>query len=170
MKKLSSSFCGFLAGILLCSLVITAYAAKQIKSADYSNAKICFYGQEIPITAQLAVIKDTGADSTPKLYFPVELMEYMQFKIDWNDEKNTVNLTMSANSEDFQHSSNPSTLPEMSDIDKKALDIMQRTGNWGYIEAYLPKMTNGGIDAVVSSYNSKHINPKEHKKASNYYN
>lgn len=54
--------------------------------------------------------------------------------------------------------------------DVKALDIMQRTGNWGYIVIYLPEMTNAGIDAVVNSYNSKHPNSNEHKKASNYYN
>lgn len=66
----------------------------------------------------------------------------------------------------------PSTTPTVSEnsSDAQALDIMQRTGNWKYIEAYLPKMTNAGIDKVVSCYNSKHINANEHKKASDYYN
>ena len=170
MKKLSSGFCGFLVGVLFCSLVTTAFAASQIKSANYNDAKIYFYGQEVPITTQLAIIEDTGADSVPKLYFPVELMEYMQFKIDWNNEKNTVNLTMNANSENYQHPSNSSTLPGTSDVDATALDIMQRTGNWGYIETYFPTMSRQGIDAVVNCYNSKHPNPDEHKKASDYYN
>lgn len=56
-----------------------------------------------------------------------------------------------------------------SSADAQALDIMQRTGNWGYIEPYLPQMTNSGIDAVVNCYNSKHMNKNEHKKASDYY-
>lgn len=54
--------------------------------------------------------------------------------------------------------------------DATALDIMQRTGNWGYIETYFPTMSRQGIDAVVNCYNSKHPNPDEHKKASDYYN
>lgn len=56
-----------------------------------------------------------------------------------------------------------------SGLDAQALDIMQRTGNWGYIAGYLPEMTNAGIDAVVECYNSKHLDPSEHKKASDYY-
>lgn len=60
--------------------------------------------------------------------------------------------------------------PKVPDVDSQALDMMQRTGNWGYIEVYLPQMTNAGIDAVVNSYNSKHPNSSEHKKASDYYN
>lgn len=169
MKKLGAGFRGFLVGVLFCSLVTTAYAANQIHSANYSDAKIYFYGQEVSITAQLAIIEETGADSAPKLYFPAELMEYMQFDIAWDKEKNTISLTMNADSEDYQYPSNPSTLPTMSDIDKTAIDLMQRTGNWGYIESYLPQMSRAGVDAVVNCYNAKHQDPKEHKKASDYY-
>lgn len=55
-------------------------------------------------------------------------------------------------------------------VDVTAMDIMQRTGNWGYVEKYLPRMTDVGIYNVTALYNSKHSNQSEHKKASDYYN
>ena len=56
------------------------------------------------------------------------------------------------------------------DIDNKAIDIIQKTGNWTYIEPYLPYMSNEGIKNVVDIYNSKHMDVSEHKNASDYIN
>ncbi|MCT4509561.1 MAG: hypothetical protein N4A48_12565 [Tepidibacter sp.] len=54
------------------------------------------------------------------------------------------------------------------EADIKALDIIQKTGNWQYIEQYLPHMSTDAVKEVVKIYNSKHIDSSEHKKASDY--
>lgn len=46
---------------------------------------------------------------------------------------------------------------------------MQNTGNWGYIESYLPYISKEGTDAVIKCYNGNHLNKNEHKNASDYY-
>jgi hypothetical protein len=173
-SKFRSGAVGFIAGVVFCSFAVGAYAANTIKTASFTDAKIYFYGQEVSISAQPVVITEIGND-TQKLYFPTELMEYMQFIINWDKEKNTINLTMN-NGNGFNPSQYPdyvdgySTNAALSGADAEALDIMQRTGNWRYIQPYLPKMSNKGIDAVVACYNSKHPNKNEHKIASDYYN
>jgi len=95
-----------------------------------------------------------------------ELLEYMQFKVEWNRKDNTVNLTMNGQ----KSNKNIDVTPDSSDnqVDKKAIDIIQKTGNWKYIEQYLPEMSADGIKKVVEIYNSKHMNPSEHKNASDY--
>lgn len=54
------------------------------------------------------------------------------------------------------------------EIDAEAMETLKKTGNWGYIEKYLPQMTPNGIEKVVEIYNSKHENSSEHKKATDY--
>lgn len=52
--------------------------------------------------------------------------------------------------------------------DAEAIETMKKTGNWSYIEKSLPSMTADGVEKVVEIYNSKHTNPSEYKKASDY--
>jgi len=54
------------------------------------------------------------------------------------------------------------------EIDAEAIETINKTGNWGYIEKYIPHMTANGIEKVVEIYNSKHSDSSEHKKATDY--
>lgn len=139
----------------------------KVPSASYLSAAVYFDGEEVPLKSSLVqVSSDDGSD--PVLYMPMqEILEYMNFQVEWNARDNRVNLTM--NGYGGQKTEEPAGLPQ-NETDQTALDIMQRTGNWGYIEPYLPYMSNAGIDVVVASYNSKHMNASEHRKASVYYN
>ncbi|AOT71870.1 stalk domain-containing protein [Geosporobacter ferrireducens] len=165
MKKLDIKSLIF--GVIIGTLgVTTVFAAGGIKSATYSNSKVYFYGNEILLENPLVtIVKDGSSDG--QLYMPMrELLEYMQFKVEWNSEDGSVNLTMNGGN-NYKTIEVPSDISK-NEADTKALDIMQKTGNWGYIEPYLQYMSTDGIEKVVQLYNSKHINPSEHKKASDY--
>ncbi len=144
--------------------VSCVYAASSIKSAAYSDAKVYFYNEQVPLKNQLVSIQKQG-DNNAQLYMPVrELLEFMQFNVEYKN--NSVYLTMNGyNGNNFQ--STDTTFEN--DFDSKALEIMQKSGNWSYIEQYLPDMTEEGIKKVVEIYNSKHPNKSEHKKASDYF-
>lgn len=140
---------------------------EKIQSATYLSAKVYFNGEEIPLKRSLVQVSSNDGSDTV-LYMPMqELLEYMNFQVEWKAGDNRVDLTM--NGYGGQRTEDPAGLPQ-NETDQTALDIMQRTGNWGYIEPYLPYMSKTGIDAVVACYNSKHMNVQEHKKAADYYN
>lgn len=146
--------------------VSTVFATGEIKSATISNSKVYFYGNEVKLKDPLIEIVKDGS-SEAELYMPMrELLEYMQFKVELNSKDSSVNLTMNGNN-------NPKNIEVTPDIsknqaDKKAIEIIQKTGNWGYIEQYIPYMSADSVKKVVEIYNSKHMNPSEHKKASDY--
>jgi len=48
----------------------------------------------------------------------------------------------------------PSTLTT-AEADRRSADIMQRTGNWGYIEPYIPYLSEEGVARVECIYKSK---------------
>ncbi|SNS61301.1 hypothetical protein SAMN05446037_101476 [Anaerovirgula multivorans] len=170
MKKIhiKSLVLGLVIGIVG---ITTVFSTSEIKSATFSDSKVYFYGNEIPLKNSLVLIEKEG-NSDAQLYMPMkELLEYMQFNVQWNSSDSSVNLTMNAyNGYDNSNNANIPLDIETTDADKKALDIIQRTGNWGYIEPYLPYMSSDGIKKSVEIYNSKHMNPSEHKKASDYIN
>jgi hypothetical protein len=56
------------------------------------------------------------------------------------------------------------------ETDKKALDIMQRTGNWSYVEPLFTDMTPEGVQAVVNLYIQKTGNYKKAESALPYIN
>lgn len=144
----------------------TIPVAEGIKSAAITNDKVYFNKNEIKLKDPLITIVKDGS-SEAKLYIPMsEFLEYMNFKVEQNSKDSSVNLTMNGEN-------SPKDIEVASDISKneadaKAIEIIQKTGNWGYIETYLPHMTADGIERVVEIYNSKHINSSEHKKASDY--
>ncbi len=142
--------------------------AEGIKSAAITKDKVYFNGNEIKLKDPLiSIVKDESSEA--ELYIPMsEFLEYMNFKVERNSKDSSVNLTMNDqnNPENMEVSSDIST----NEADAKAIEIIQKTGNLGYVDKYLPHMTDGGIERVIEIYNSKHMNPSEHKKASDYIN
>lgn len=145
--------------------VITT-AIEGIKSASISSDKIYFNGNEVKLNNPLIrIVKDDNSEE--QLYMPMnEMLEYMQFKVQWNKKDSSVNLTMNGQNNKKSVEITPDSSNNQADA--KAIEIIQKTGNWRYIETYLPQMTPDGIEKVVEIYNSKHMNASEHKKASNY--
>ncbi|MEA4971906.1 hypothetical protein SDC9_73134 [bioreactor metagenome] len=72
--------------------ITTVFAAEEIKSATYSDAKIILDGVSIPLSNSLVgVVKEDEKDM--KLYVPVrELAEYLGYTVNWDKIQNTVNL------------------------------------------------------------------------------
>ncbi|OOM80158.1 hypothetical protein [Clostridium sp. BL-8] len=136
-----------------------------IRSAVINNSKIYFNGKEIELKKPLITIENDES-AEPQLYMPMdELLEYMHFQVEWNSQDNEVYLTMGQD--------NQKNKADMSDIsaneaDAEAIEIIQKTGNWSYIEKYISQMSDDGIERVVNIYNSKHIDPSQHKNASDY--
>lgn len=95
-----------------------------------------------------------------------ELLEYMNFKVEFDKEKESVYLIMGQTNNYNYNEPTGST----NEIDKEAIEIIQKTGNWSYIEKDIPNMSDEGIKKVVEIYNSKHMNISEHKKVSDYIN
>ncbi len=180
MKKfnIKSFICGLLVGTIS---VITAFAAGGIKSAVYSNSKVYFYGNEVSLKNSLVAIEKDGSTDS-QLYMPMrELLEYMNFNVEWNSNDGSVNLTMKGNNADSENNDyyngtynggydKPTSSISQKEADTRAIDIINRTGNWSYIEPYLPYMSPDGIKEAVEIYNSKHMNESEHKKAEDYIN
>lgn len=140
-------------------------SGEAVKSAVINNDKVYFNGKEIDLKKPLVTIEKDG-ESEPQLYMPMdELLEYMHFKVEFNNKDNAVYLTMS---QDNQQNAEAISSNSANEADAKAIDTIQKTGNWGYIEKYIPHMSADGIKQVVDIYNSKHSNPSEHKNASDY--
>lgn len=142
------------------------FATGEIKSATVSDAKVYFNGNEVKLNNPLiAVASDESSED--QLYMPMnELLEYMHFKVEWNSKDSSVNLTMGGqnSNKSIEITSDSSD----NQVDVKAIEIIQKTGNWKYIEPYLSGMSADGIKKVVEIYNSKHMNQSEHKNASDY--
>ncbi|WP_026896201.1 stalk domain-containing protein [Clostridiisalibacter paucivorans] len=151
-------------GISRTSEVSYASPSEKIESAIFNSSKVYFYEEEISLENPLVAIKK-NEDSEILLYAPMrEMLEYMQFNVKWNNEDNSVHLTMNG----YTNDNTISTTGNQNEVDMKALDIVQKTGNWKYIEEYLPHMSTDAIKKAVEIYNSKHINSSEHKDASDY--
>jgi hypothetical protein len=148
------------------SKVTNDFRAGETKVATISNAKVYFNGNEVKLKNPLITVSGDGS-SEEQLYMPMsELLEYMQFKVEWNSKDSSVNLTM--NGQDSNKNTEVTSYSSDNEIDTKAIEVIQKTGNWKYIEPYLSDMSADGITKVVEIYNSKHMNPSEHKKASDY--
>ncbi|QAA32286.1 hypothetical protein [Clostridium manihotivorum] len=138
----------------------------KIKSANFNNYKVYFNGKEIALNKPLVSIR-SEKDSEPQLYMPFdEILKYMHFNIKVVEKNNAVYLTMGQ--KDQLDASEDLSKLSGNEADLTAADIIQKTGNWSYIEKYLKYMTNDGIKKVVDIYNSKHDNAAEHKNAADY--
>ena len=99
MKRfdLKSLALGLIIGVIAIVGVNTVFAAGKIKSAEYSDVKVNFYGTEVPLKSALVAIQKDGSDDM-QLYMPLrEVLEYMQFNVDWNAKNRSVNITMKSN-------------------------------------------------------------------------
>lgn len=109
----------------------TIPTAEGIKSAAITKNKVYFNGNEIKLKAPLiSIVKDGSSEI--ELYMPMnELLEYMNFKVEWNSKDSSVNLTMNGQN----NSKNIEVTPDISknQADAKAIEIIQKTGNSGYI-------------------------------------
>ncbi|MCL2852827.1 MAG: hypothetical protein FWE20_07325 [Defluviitaleaceae bacterium] len=182
--NIKSAAVGFLIGTIG---VTTVFASTGISSANFSAARVYFYGREVPLENQLILITKDG-ETSAQMYMPMrELLENMNFIVEWDSENNAVNLTMMGNPGAVTNSpgesgnvqpqwiepgvlfgfeEHPSTLAQ-NEAGRRAIDIMQRTGNWRFIEVYLPYISNEDIQAVVDIFNSRQ-NPNNRKRAADY--
>ena len=198
MRKydLKSVFLGFVIAFVGLTAVYTVNATSSIRSASYSQTKVYWLGQEIPLENPLVSVVAEG-ETNARLYMPLrELLEFMNFIVEFDGQNNKVNLSMrgltgnvSADSSAYSnnnqtqpyawdstgiysggYSEDPATLSQ-AEADRRAVDIMQRTGNWSFIEPYLPHMSNEGITRMVDIFNSKRPNhPHQHRNARDYFN
>lgn len=166
MKKfdVKSVALGFIIGTIG---ITTAFAASGIKSATFNSSKVYFYGKEVPLKNQLVSIVKDG-ETNAQMYMPMrELLEYMNFIVEWNANDSSINLTMKGNNGSYNgNSSNtyggsynydPSKLSQ-SEADEKGIAIMDNSGTWGQqIEALLPYMTPAGVEKVVTIYLDRHL-------------
>ena len=191
---LKSVILGFVIAFTGLTAVYTVNAANSIRSASFSQARVYWMGQEVPLENPLVSVVAEG-ETNARLYMPLrELLEFMNFVVEWDGQNNRVNLSMlgmtgnvsgntstrSSNSQTHPYawdgvgvysggySEDPATLSE-AETDRRAVDIMQRTGNWRFIEPYLPYMSNQGIIQMVDIFNSKRP-PHQHRNARDYFN
>lgn len=143
--------------------------SEETANAQFSNSKVYFNGKEISLKKPLITITKND-NSESQLYIPAdEILEYMNFNVNWSSKDNCLYLTMGQyNGDNSEYLYD--TSEEETDINSKAINIIQKTGNWTYIEPYIPYMSEEGIKTVVNIYNSKHMDVSEHKNASDYIN
>ena len=163
MKKFSlkSIAIGLISGIAGTTAVLTVFATSSINSAVFSDAKVYLYGQEVSLENQLALIVKDG-ETDARLYMPVrELLEYMNFIVEWDGVANSVSLT----SNDFVAAQNNNTddrdvVTQNNNIDDRALLIIQSTGTWGpEIDMLIPQMTPKVVDEIVLIYLERQLFP-----------
>ncbi len=87
---------------------------------------VYFNGKEVQLEKPLAILKKDDS-SEEELYMPVdEILEYMNFKVQWNKEDNAVYLTMGQ----YKYADENTDLNiSDNDADSKAIEIIQKTGN-----------------------------------------
>lgn len=96
MKKFDVK--SLVAGIIIGSLgITTVFAATGIKSANLSNAKVTLNGVSLPLSKSLiSVTMDNEQNAS--LYVPAnELLINLGYIVDYDGEKNTVNLIPHSN-------------------------------------------------------------------------
>ena len=93
MKKLDIK--SVLVGFIIATVgVSTVFASSGIRSAEFSSVKVYFYGVQVPISGQMVLITKNG-ESNAQMYMPVrEVLEYMNFIVEWDAANNAINLTM----------------------------------------------------------------------------
>lgn len=168
MKKfdMKSAVFGFIIGTIgITAALTTVFATSGIRSANFSNARVYFYGQEVPLENQLVSIVREG-ESNARLYMPLrELLEYMNFIVEWDSETNSVNLTMRGNPGTHSPSTSTTTgltsntLPQ-NDADRRAISIIESSGTWSSeIDRLIPQMTPETVDRLVFTYLEKQLFP-----------
>lgn len=141
---------------------------EEVQCVYYNDSKVFFNENEIPLEHKL--IEAVSPDGTEAiLYMPLdEIMTYMNFDVEWNEDVDTVILSMGGYNQKTSEHENEVLDLTISELESNAIKLIQRTGNWDYIEPYLDDLSEDVIREIVRIYNSKHQNVSEHKKASDY--
>lgn len=175
MKKLDlkSLFVGIVIGIFCVGGAYAATNHPNIEKATYNDYKVFFYNEEIKLSAPLLEVQEEGSDYM-KLYVPVrEVLEYLNLNVDYDKEEMSLKLTMNSNNPlnigNLGNFGNIGTaIVSDGDKDAQAIQLMQKTGNWSYVEPLLKDLSDDAIRKVVDIYNSKHQDVAEHKNAEDY--
>ncbi|WP_432664157.1 hypothetical protein R9X47_26955 [Wukongibacter baidiensis] len=176
MKNFSvkSFVCGLTIGAIG---ITTVFASGGIKSAKYEDVKVYFNRSIIPLKDPIVAVVKDGEDKA-KMYMPLEeILKYLGYKVEPNSLDGSINIL----TESFGTTNNVSPVIEQipnrtnsdttrNETDKKALEIMQKTGNWSYVEDLFPSMTSGGVEEVVDLYIKKTGNYKQAEAALPYIN
>jgi len=168
---LKSIVLGLTLGILCVGSVTVASEDPELNEVQcvyYNDSKVFFNQNEIPLKHKLIeAVSPDGTEAT--LYAPLdEVLNYLNVKMEWNQDVDTVIL--------FTDMTSPSVADQQSDgfelttseLESNAIKLIQRTGNWDYIEPYLDDLSDDVIREIVRIYNSKHQNVSEHKNVYDY--
>ncbi len=154
MKKLYTKI--LVAGLAIAALgTISVSASAKIKSANYSNLKLYLDGKEIILENSLVSIVKDGSDSA-QIYMPMrELLEYLEYDVEWKSEDNSIHLLPK----------NTSTNLKTSEADKRGIEIMEKSGTWSgsgkdELDTLIPIMSPEAVDKVVMIYLERHLFPK----------
>lgn len=180
--NVKSLVCGLLLGALGTIGISTVYASGDIKLAKYENIKVSFNNSSVPLRNSLVSVVKNG-ENDANIYMPVtEILEYLGYNAKWNPSEHSINISTnnekkSANSTcDEKKIANSLQNPDNKNIaknqgDKLALEFMQKTGNWSYVEPLFPYMTPEGVKDVVDLYiNQKGGNRQKIESAIPYMN
>ena len=180
MKKFDpkSMVVGFVIGIIGVAAVFTVNAASTIRSASFATTKVYFYGNEVPLENPLASIVGEG-ETNARLYMPLrELLEYMNFIVEWDGQNNSVNLTMRGNPGNEGNTSNQSNSNTtnrqpntggnqwfirdytQTQANERAITVITDSGTWGpEIDWLIPQMSPDAVYEMVSIYLDKQLFP-----------
>ncbi len=169
MRKFNvkSFTCGLLIGIIG---IATVYATGGMESAE---VKVLFNSSIIPLKNSFIAVD--GKDEA-KMYMTVkEILEYLGYNVEWNGSKRSIIISTKTTGSihgsstaiaPLQNITNNSTTKN--ETDKQALEIMQKTGNWNYVEPFFPSMTSQGVEEVVVLYIQKTGNYEQAEAALPY--
>ena len=175
MKKinLKSMMVGFFIGVIGMATALTVFASTGIRSAILSDTRVYFYGQQVPLENQLILIAKYG-EANAQMYMPLrELLEYMNFIVEWDGENNSINLTMrnihnttardynlNNNNTATQHNFPSSDASPQNNADRRAIDIIEMSGTWGpEVDRLIPQMTPEVVDRIVFTYLGRQLFP-----------
>ncbi len=168
---LKSLVLGLTLGLLCVGTVTIASedpALEKVKCVYFNDSKVYYNQNEVPLNHKLIeAVSPDGSEAV--LYMPLEeIMTYFNFDVEWNQDVDTVILSMQDFSQTNEGSQNMALDLTTSELENNAIKLIQRTGNWDYIEPYLDDLSDDVVREVIRIYNSKHNDISEHKKISDY--
>ena len=154
MKKFDfrSMAIGFAIAIFGAAAVFTVNASSQISSASFAATRVFFYGNEVLLKNPLVSIVTEG-ETDARLYMPLrELLEYMDFIVEWDGQNDSVNLTMRDSQESGGYA--------QTEADERALAIITMSGTWGpEIDLLIPQMSPDAVYEMVSIFLDRQLFP-----------
>ena len=174
MKKfdLKSMAAGFVIAVIGAAAVFTVNATGTIRSASFTTTRVYFYGNQVPLDNPLVSIVAEG-EANARLYMPLrELLEYMNFIVEWDGQNNSVNLTMRGNlgiggNITNQPGSNvanhyPWFIRDytQAQANERAMAVITNTGTWGpEVDWLIPQLSPDVVYEIVSIFLDRHLFP-----------